>query len=163
MIHQLAKYIWHEIKYGLVIDFPTCLVLPGEEPVDELGDPEPGLLDVPRRVLQVTHDPLRDVHLQELPPGLALASAPLPLLGLQKPHELRARDYLGVPRIGCEVGLEKLAVVVKQFLHEAEEVVEADVAGAAAVVLAEPVFEDARCYCKLHQDMNQVCTVFFAG
>ena len=54
------------------------------------------------------------------------------------------------------MGPEELAVVVEQVLHEAEEVVEADVAGAAAVVLAEPVFEDARCYCKLHRDMNQV-------
>ena len=50
----------------------TYLILPGKEPIDELGHPEPGLLDVPRRVLQVTHDPLGDVHLQELPSILAL-------------------------------------------------------------------------------------------
>ena len=38
------------------------------------------------------------------------------LLGLQKPHELRARDDLGVPGVRGEVGLEKLAIVVEQIL-----------------------------------------------
>ena len=59
------------------------------------------------------------------------------------------------------MGLEKLAIVVKQILHEAEEVVEADVAGAAAVVLAKSFFEDARCYCKLRDNVNQDLHVLF--
>ena len=111
------------------------LIVTRKDPVDEFGDGEIRFLDVTRRVLQEVSHPLGDRLLR-----VFAGFERLPLLRLEKVLELCDGDAL-------PVGAERREDVEKEprkaeVLDDGAEVVEADVAAAADVVLPELLFED---------------------
>ena len=111
------------------------LIFARKNPVDEFGDGEIRFLDVPRRILKEISHPFGDQLL-----GVVAGFEGLALLRLEKVLELCDGDAL-------PVGAERREHVEEEprkteILDDGAEVVEADVAAAADVVLPELFLQD---------------------